>query len=53
MDKLIPYEKAINDRELLDEIVNINDNNGDGKSIEFIYQNNRQWAIKPDREEKS
>lgn len=51
MEKLIPYEKAMNDRELLDEIVDINENNGDGKNIELIYENNREWVIKPDREE--
>ncbi len=51
MDKYISYEQAINNRELLDEIIDINENNDGERSIEFVYRNNRQWAIKPDREE--
>ena len=51
MKRLIPYEEAMDNRGLLDEIIDINESNGDGRNIELIYENNREWVIKPDREE--
>ncbi len=52
MEKYIPYEEAMNNRGLLDEIIETNEANGDGKTVELVYKNNREWVIKPDKEKK-